>query len=244
MLGFGLAFGSIPFHLGDYRMCYIQTKPYATSELPGYLFMIIPVSMSILAITCLTISVVYYVFKTERQSRNISARQEQLTLTKRTMWQSLFFLGGFYVVWPVFFVSFLARPRPSNYWFYVLASLLCPSQGIFNAFVYFRRRNIVNVSYLLRVVNRKWKTRSTWRESMSLTVNGVNVLEKRRDSVENAKENEEIEARAADDGSSNFFVTLPSFPSKAEQYDGNCFKNKPVSGTSSLRSSDEFTYLS
>eukprot|EP00543_Licmophora_paradoxa_P012647 CAMPEP_0202479698 /NCGR_PEP_ID=MMETSP1360-20130828/95117_1 /ASSEMBLY_ACC=CAM_ASM_000848 /TAXON_ID=515479 /ORGANISM="Licmophora paradoxa, Strain CCMP2313" /LENGTH=67 /DNA_ID=CAMNT_0049107035 /DNA_START=1482 /DNA_END=1681 /DNA_ORIENTATION=+ len=67
---------------------------------------------------------------------------------------------------------------------------------------------------------------------MSLTVNGVNVLEKRRDSVENAKENEEIEARAADDGSSNFFVTLPSFPSKAEQYDGNCFKNKPVSGTS------------
>mmetsp|Transcript_22700 Transcript_22700/g.32501 ORF Transcript_22700/g.32501 Transcript_22700/m.32501 type:complete len:225 (-) Transcript_22700:61-735(-) len=221
-------------------MCYIQTKPYAPSELPGFLFMIVPVSMSILAITCLTTSVVYYVFVTERQSCHTSARQEQLALTKKTLWQSLLFLCGFYVVWPVFFVSFLARPRLSNYWFYVLASLLCPSQGIFNALVYFRRRNTVSLSYLSRVVKINWKTRSTLRDSMDMSG-------KRRNSEDNYDDDDDDDDNcmigATDDGegSSNFFVMLRSFSKKAEKGDGSGSKHHTLSRSSSFGTSDDLT---
>lgn len=142
-VAFILAFLSIPFHVGDYRWCYIQNPPYAESRLPGILLFILPVSVSIIMITCLSISVVWYVRKTERRVERFSVKQGSAgisPLLKKTLYLSFFFVGAFYIVWPIMFASFIMRPTSSNYWFYVVAAILGPSQGIFNCLIFFQRK--------------------------------------------------------------------------------------------------------
>jgi hypothetical protein len=38
------------------------------------------------------------------------------------------------------FDSFMMRPTQQNYWFYALAAILGPSQGIFNALIFLQRK--------------------------------------------------------------------------------------------------------
>jgi hypothetical protein len=61
-------------------------------------------------------------------------------MASRTFWQSLWFLLAFYLVWPVMFSTFVLEPNPRNYWFYVVGSVLGPSQGM-SAFYLWLIRN-------------------------------------------------------------------------------------------------------
>lgn len=145
VVGAALASASIPFHLGDYRWCYLQNPPYADSSLPGIFLFIVPVSLCILMITVMTVMVVLFVRFTEKRASRFSAKNgddpgAMSALMKRMLFQSFFYVGAFYVVWPVMFASFMMRPTPSSYWFYVVAAILGPSQGICNAIIFFQRK--------------------------------------------------------------------------------------------------------
>lgn len=169
--GVALACSSIPFHLGDYRWCYLQNPPYADSSLPGIFFFIVPVSLCILMITVMTGMVVLFVRFTEKKAARYSAKQRDepaamSALLKRLLFQSFFYVGAFYVVWPVMFASFMVRPTPSNYWFYVVAAILGPSQGIFNAVIFFQRKkralkSMLNVKPFLSKISTVFMKRSS-----------------------------------------------------------------------------------
>jgi hypothetical protein len=66
-------------------------------------------------------------------------------LANRTVWQSVWFLAVFYLVWPIRFAAFVIPTVPSNYPIYVLAAILSPLQGFLNVLVVFcRDRNRFN----------------------------------------------------------------------------------------------------
>ena len=61
------------------------------------------------------------------------------SLANRTVWQSVWFLAVFYLVWPIQIAAFVVDTVPRNYWIYVLAAIFGPLQGFLNALVVFCR---------------------------------------------------------------------------------------------------------
>jgi hypothetical protein len=53
--------------------------------------------------------------------------------------QSFFYLSGFLITWPIFFVAMLNAAR-DDYAFWVALCILSPLQGFWNALIYFNRR--------------------------------------------------------------------------------------------------------
>jgi hypothetical protein len=130
-IGLALAFASIPFHEPGYRWCYIGWPPIGSSYVPGLVFFILPVGLCILVITVLTVQLVRYVNQVDKKSRrtSLSKKEGSSSMANRTFWQSLWYLAAFYLVWPVMLSTFVLRPSPQNFWFYIAGSLLVPSQG-------------------------------------------------------------------------------------------------------------------
>lgn len=136
-----MACGSIPFHQGHLRWCYINRPPVENSYVPAIMFFVAPVSVAILVITILTVLMVSFVVRQERKTMNRSMRRGKVSsLSSKTFWQSLMYLLAFYLVWPLMFASYLVWMGPDTYWLFMLASVLGPSQGLFNAIVFFHRK--------------------------------------------------------------------------------------------------------
>ena len=136
-MGLIMAFAVIPFAAPDWRWCYIGTPPQADSWLPGIFFFIIPIALSILAMTVITVIFVLHVqtvySRTKGRALN-SGGQRKGSLASRTFWQSFWFLGVFYTVWPIQFVAFVVPTVPSNYWIYLMAAIFGPLQGFFECY--------------------------------------------------------------------------------------------------------------
>lgn len=139
-VGLIMASASIPFHFGSWRWCYILRPPFRESYVPSVMFFVLPVSLAIVAITVATSMMVWYVRTQERKTMKMSMTKSVAKLTKKTFWQSLWYLMVFYLVWPISFATYLMWITPSNYWFYVVAAILGPSQGIGNALVFFNKK--------------------------------------------------------------------------------------------------------
>jgi hypothetical protein len=128
--GFVLAFGSIPFHQPHYRWCYIAWPPVGESYVPGLIFFIAPVGICILAITVLTVQLVFHVYRLVNRSSQRSMSSSSHQVSVRTFWQSLWFLAAFYLVWPVMLSTFIMKGVPhQNAWWIMVGAVLGPSQG-------------------------------------------------------------------------------------------------------------------
>lgn len=139
-VGLVLSFAAIPFIERDYRWCYIGWPPIGTTYTPGIVLFILPVGISILIITVLTAMLVCFVGKLERKTaRHSLTSGTRGSLASKTLWQSVWFLLAFYVVWPVTCSTYIMPMHPDLYWWYVIAAILSPAQGFFNACVFFSR---------------------------------------------------------------------------------------------------------
>jgi hypothetical protein len=141
-----MAFAVI-WHVGpDYRwLCYVES-PFIdhsdSSPVPGIIFFLIPVSLGMTAMTVLTVIFVSYVLKVHRktQSKTMNKKGKQRgSLASRTVWQSVWFLAVFYLVWPIQFVAFWLPRISSTYPIFLLAAIFGPLQGFLNALVVFCR---------------------------------------------------------------------------------------------------------
>lgn len=160
-VGLVLSFAAIPFIERDYRWCYIGWPPIGTTYTPGIVFFILPVGISILVITVLTAMLVCFVWKVEgktaRRSVTFGTRE---SLASKTLWQSIWFLLAFYIVWPVTFSTYIMPMRPDLYWWYVIAAILSPAQGFFNACIFFsRHRRKIQASVAKAIKINKLKER-------------------------------------------------------------------------------------
>jgi uncharacterized membrane protein len=100
-VGLIMAFAVIPFASPDWRWCYLDTPPQAASWMPGVFFFVIPVALSILAMTVLTVIFVRHVQQVynKTQSKRMKGKgQKRGSLASRTFWKSVWFLAAFYAV--------------------------------------------------------------------------------------------------------------------------------------------------
>lgn len=93
-----------------------------------------------LVITAETVAMVLFVWKKEKRTMGLSMTKSKAQLTRKTFFQSLWYLLAFYLAWPVFFAIYFLFMVPSNYWFFVTASILGPSQGLLNCIIFFHKR--------------------------------------------------------------------------------------------------------
>jgi len=81
-------------------------------------------------------------FSASRDAR--STRRIQNRLTDSVFWQAIFYMGTFFLCWPIYYVSIFNRYHVwRNYGFWIALLILYPLQGFLNAIVYFRRRMLV-----------------------------------------------------------------------------------------------------
>ena len=96
----------------------------------------------IIAMTMFTVIFVKHVQQQvyrKTQSKTIKGKGKQRgSLASRTVWQFVWFLAVFYLMWLIQFAAlFVIPPIPSNYLLYVCAAMLGPLQGFLNALVVF-----------------------------------------------------------------------------------------------------------
>jgi hypothetical protein len=89
--------------------------------------------------------------------------KQQGSLANRTVWQSVWFLAVFYLVWPIQFAAFVIPTVPRYYPIYLCAAILGPLQGFLNALVVFcrdrksiQRRVSQSMKKLLSLFNTKF----------------------------------------------------------------------------------------
>jgi hypothetical protein len=135
-----MAFAVIPFATPDWRWCYVSRPPFSENWIQGILFFIVPVGVSLLSITAMTLILVSYVRMThlKTQGQRLGPKSKQ-NISTRAFWQSMWFLAVFYTVWPIQFAAFITPLEPKNYWVFFLAALLGPLQGFLNSLVVFAR---------------------------------------------------------------------------------------------------------
>jgi hypothetical protein len=61
-------------------------------------------------------------------------------MERQTFWQALFYLGAFYVTWPILLVANFCRPAQRSYGFMLVVVIMGPLQGFLNFLVYARPR--------------------------------------------------------------------------------------------------------
>ena len=156
-----------------------MTEVFGGSSLAVILIAIVPICCAITAITAMQGRIFWYVRKSEQKmlrwrfsarklavnDNNVAAgsnanssgnsSKTNLSMTKReqkVFWQSVFYVGSFYITWPIVLASFLLHPdryddplsaayRIENATFF-----LWPIQGLLTCLVYFRPRIIKGLS--------------------------------------------------------------------------------------------------
>ena len=120
--------------------------------------------------------------------------KQQGSLANRTVWQSVWFLAVFYLVWPIQFAAFVIPTVPRYYPIYLCAAILGPLQGFLNALVVFcrdrksiQRRVSQSMKKLLSLFNIKF-TSSGCSEVVGADLAGGNREPKQ--SVQHSVENE------------------------------------------------------
>jgi hypothetical protein len=68
-----------------------------------------------------------------------SGGQRQGSFASRTFWQSFWFLGVFFTVWPIQGVGFVVPTVPSTSWIHLMAAMFGPRQGFWNVVSVFLR---------------------------------------------------------------------------------------------------------
>lgn len=150
-VAFGLAFGAIPFYGVGLYYCYVVPPLRSKSWVPLIVFFMAPVSICMLGATIATINLWCKVHSMENATAwtrrwspsNPQRNQEGDTLSSTVFWTSFWYLLGFWATFPFIFLMYSVRPAPDTYWMFLVASILSPLQGFWNAIVFYYRRRMV-----------------------------------------------------------------------------------------------------
>jgi hypothetical protein len=174
IVGFALAFGGIPVYGNSLWSCYIPPPPLVEDYYNFVIFAAISTAIAILTVNTILVYWAVrkrmIAARTSRMSwmgRNVSSsgglpmnpdaldvsvqlRRREMPemliqkMERQTFWQALFYLGAFYLTWPILLAPALitdAGLREGNiYPFYLTVITLAPLQGFLNFLVYARPR--------------------------------------------------------------------------------------------------------
>jgi hypothetical protein len=162
-----IALAGIPYYAYDIWGCYIPVYPFVPNYIPRSVFLTAPVALVIRVITINMLLVYLAVRKqaakearwrfpesdtpgdftgsstinvTPRRSRNHQSDSVS-RLERDVFWQGFFYLGAYYLTWPILVVSpFLLVNDFKGEGFWYVVFILTPLQGFWNAMVYVRPR--------------------------------------------------------------------------------------------------------
>jgi hypothetical protein len=169
IVGFALAFGGIPFYANDFWGCYIPPPPLVEDYRYIVIFAVVPICTAIAILTVNTGLVYWAVRKQMIAARkwrinikpktpslaeslasstnpDASGRSSEMRQTviqkmeRQTFWQALFYLGAFYLTWPILVASNLNSNAGTVYPFMIIVFTLAPLQGFLNFLLYARPR--------------------------------------------------------------------------------------------------------
>ena len=149
LVGFGLAFGGIPYYEHSFWGCWILPEPHTPSFVQTIVFFIVPLATVLLVASINMLLVYLAVHHQDEVARKYSIanvgrsrkRSIMSQMERAVFWQCLFYLGALYITWPILLVSqFLVHTASFGFW--VVIFVLAPSQGVWNSIVYLRPRCI------------------------------------------------------------------------------------------------------
>ena len=142
-----LSFAGLPYYEFGFHYCHVVPPPVAATWLPSVIFFVTPLSIVLAGTTVSTLLVLMEVRRREKASLRFRSRHrfgdDQMHLTARVFWKSVWYLAGFYLVYPILFATFFIDLTSNTFWLYYLSSAFGPSQGFWNfcVYVYTHRRS-------------------------------------------------------------------------------------------------------
>ena len=139
-VGFGMAFGALPFISAQFGVCGIL-PPLTADQWQVSLFYTAPVCIVLFILTAVTVMICLYVYKKHRRVRKwMVESNRKLSLTRKVFWQSFWYVMAFYLTLPCVLVTFYVEYKSQHdFWLLVVAAVLAPLQGLMNALIYFQR---------------------------------------------------------------------------------------------------------
>jgi len=117
----------------------VLPPPIVCSWLPLIFLLALPVGLVLVVPTIINVIICYKVYHQQMTARKWSAKQN-MKLTRRVMWQSIWYMLAFCATFPFLLLAFFWNYSSSDdYRIFVLNAFFGPSQGLLNALVYFQR---------------------------------------------------------------------------------------------------------
>ena len=140
LLGVSMGFGAIPYILPQFGMCGILQAPDAVNVWPVTIFHTVPISITLVILTAATIAICVKVHQQQVKAKKWML-QQNLSLTRKVVWQSVWYVMAFYATIPflIVFSYYSLLPTKGYFAIFVVAASLRPCQGFLNALVYFQR---------------------------------------------------------------------------------------------------------
>ena len=160
LIGVSLACAAIPFYRYNIGGCYLPPPPLSSSYRDITIFFFIPVSIVVVVATVNMAIVVWTVRKNTRKVQKWrKGSNKGSELERQVMLQAIFYLGGFYLAYPIMIGANVDEAaRAEQYWLFLACTTLVPLQGFMNFSVYIRPR-------VMRHLRRKQKERRDRREN-------------------------------------------------------------------------------
>ena len=148
LFGLAMTIGSYPSFGPQLGVCGILTPPATASNMWYTVFYAIPVIVVMAVVTVSTVIICVAVYRQEQASKRWSASISTRSLSRKVFWQSFWFMGSFYLTFPILVVAFYQRTEDIE--LLISNAILFPSQGWLNALVHFQRSKDGPVRLALR----------------------------------------------------------------------------------------------
>ena len=237
-VGFGMAFGALPFVGAQFGVCGIL-PPLTADQWQVSLFYTVPVCIVLFVLTVVTVVICLFVYKKHRRVRKWVVRSNRkLSLTRKVFWQSVWYVMAFYLTLPCVLVTFYVDFKTQHhFWLLVVAAVLAPLQGLMNALIYFKRSGVTKILGCWQKLRFGGCCPSN---ATTSSVNASNVL------AETAEGSREVESKVGELGSaatnSRFDMIRSSNDEEAETGVENLDESN--TRTISLSASDDLTISS
>ncbi len=137
--GIALSVAATYFDVPQLSVCFIAIPPETINFLPITLLFTVPTGVALVTIVSCNVIMCYHVYSTEKATLKWSGKQN-LALTKKVVWQALFYCGVFIVTLPyVTIYNYLQFRGQRPFRQFAFLALFSPSQGFLNCLIFFQR---------------------------------------------------------------------------------------------------------
>jgi hypothetical protein len=187
--GIALAVGSNHFDVPQLSFCYVARPPEITSFVPITLLFTVPTGVALVTIVSCNVIMCYHVYSTEKATLKWSAKQN-LALTKKVVWQAIFYCGVFIVTLPYLMINYYAKFKGQNaFWQFTLSAMFTPSQGFLNSLIFFQRDRAFQICEGVMCCCCCMKTPTTEEPTTDLQTNSLDAPEVPTEEPSQSQEN-------------------------------------------------------